>query len=249
MTRSSNDYSSYNPTITERIICTAAGTVLGALTGFTFYENIVPAALTAIIGIFAANRVYVRFRIESRKKKLLLQFRDMLESLSVSIGAGSNIQNAFSAAGEDMEVRYGPESVIAQELRRINAGVSANINIEKLLHDFGERSGIEDIRSFSAVFETCYRLGGSIRDVVNMTCRVIRDKIDVRQEILTVVSAKKSEQNAMLVMPVIFTILLKSMGAGVADMTSANGIIATTIALMLFSAAYLISRRILRIEL
>jgi len=243
------DYLSYRPKTTEKAACAAAGTVLGAVTGYIFYESLLPAALAAIVGVFAADRFYVRYRTESRRKKLILQFRDMLESLSASIGAGSNIQNAFAAAGEDMEIRYGPESEIARELRRINAGVSANVNIEKLLCDFAERSGIEDIRSLAAVFETCHRLGGSIGDVVKMTCRVIRDKIDIRQEILTVVSAKKTEQNAMLVMPVVFTVLLKSMGAGVADMTSANGVLATTLALILFAAAYFISGRIMRIEL
>lgn len=242
------DYSVYKPGKQERIACSAAGFLLGVLTGYTFYENLPVTLIASVFGIVAANRYYVRIRKESRRKKLILQFRDMLESLSTSIGAGSNIPDSFAAAAEDMEIRHGAESLIVGELGRINAGLSAGMSIEKLLREFGERSGIDDIRVFAAVFETCYRLGGNIRDIVNMTCRTICEKLDIRREILTAVSAKKSEQNAMLVMPVVFTVLLKCMGAGVADMASASGVFSTTAALLLFAVAYLAGRRILSIE-
>jgi tight adherence protein B len=97
-----------------------------------------------------------------------------------------------------MAAQHGEDGYIILELKIINAEIAGNENIELLLKDLGERSGIEDIKSFANVFETCYRLGGNIKDVVSMTCQVIRDKIDTRQEIRTVVSAKESNKTLCL---------------------------------------------------
>ena len=81
-----------------------------------------------------------------------------------------------------------------------------------------------------------------------MTCRVICDKIEISQEIMTLVSAK-AEQYTMLVMPILFVLLLKGLGPGITDMTSLSGRIASTIALALFATAHCVSRKILRIAL
>lgn len=244
---SRTDYSSYHPNIAEKLICSIMGFASGAFVGYTFYEHAIAAIIGAVAASVYVNIQYVKYRTASVKKKLILQFRDMLESLTSSVSAGSNTRNAFLSAHADMHSQHGEESYIVRELQLINRGVMSNENLEQLLMSFGERSGLPDIMGFANVFETCYRLGGNINDVISMTCRVICDKIEVRQEIMTVVSAKKAEQYAMLVMPIVFVLLLKGLGAGVADMASASGRVASTIALALFATAHFISGRILRI--
>lgn len=248
MSTSNLDYSSYHPSVIEKILCSIAGFAAGAFVGYTFFEHVIASVIGAVATAYYFNVQYVKYRIESVKKRLILQFRDMLESLASSVSAGSNIINAFSSAYVDMKNQHGEESYIVRELQTINRGVMANKNLEELLMSFGERSGLPDIMGFASVFETCYRLGGNINEAINMTCRVICEKIEVRQEIMTLVSAKKVEQYTMFVMPIIFVLLLKGLGAGVADMDSTIGRVASTIALALFAAAYYISGRILRIE-
>lgn len=246
---SRENYESYNASSTVYAFCAIVGAAAGFAVGYAFYEYLPVAAAAAIACAFTSIRIYREMRAERRKRRLLLQFRDMLESLSVSLGAGANIRSAFRSAEEDMEAQYGGASDILRELRTIHAGLDANENIEQLLSDFGARSGLEDIRSFACVFETCFRRGGNIREIVQLTCAVIGDKIDIRQEIRTVVSAKKTEQNAMLVMPVVFVVLLKAAGAGMSDPASPTGIAATSIAVVLFAVSYLLGKKILQIEL
>lgn len=249
MTRAEINCSKYDPTLAERLLCSFAGAAAGGFVGYVFYEHIIAIIAGAAAGIVYINKLYIKNRTEAVRKKLLLQFRDMLESLSSSVSAGSNIHTAFITAQKDMESLHGCDSLIARELRHINDGVSANQNIEKLLSDLGARSGLREIQSFANVFETCNRLGGNILEISNMACQIICDKIEVEQEILTVVSAKKAEQLAMLAMPIVFVVLLKWLGAGIADMSSAAGRISSTVALVLFALSYLISGRILRIGL
>ena len=57
---------------------------------------------------------------------------------------------------------YGEESDIVRELELICTGLNNNINIEVLLTDFAERSGLDDVMSFANVFEVCNRQGGDL---------------------------------------------------------------------------------------
>lgn len=242
-------YNLYNPTLKTRTLCHLIGAGLGYAASYLFYSNLVISGLVAVICAVVTYPLYKSKYIERRRTKLLTEFRDLLGSLSSSLGAGENVRNAFKSAEEDMLLRHGKESLIWAEVKLINVGLEVNCNIEDLLMDFGERSGLDDIDSFACVFETCYRRGGNIREVVNSTSRILCDKIDIQQEIRVLISGKKSEQNVMLVMPTVFTAILKWSGAGIVDLNSAAGFGSTTVALALFAIAYLISKRILNISI
>lgn len=244
-----DDYSVYEMKIYEKVLYFVLAAAAGAAVGYIFYESVVLAAIAAVICGLVFVPVRKKQIIAKRQQKLLLQFKDMLDSLSTSIGAGSNVQDAFESAAHDMKMQYSEDSDIYRELRIIMSGLHNNINIEALLLDFGDRSQLPDIISFANVFDTCYRKGGNIRDVLKNTYRILCDKIDISLEIKTMVSSKTSEQNIMLVMPVIFVFLLKQMGSDVINLTSRTGRISTTIAVLMFAAAYWLSKKILNIKI
>lgn len=243
------DYGRYQFSKGEHILYFLIGVIGGFSIGYIFYESLI---LSMIVGIIV-GLIFVPVRrkqiIQKRKDTLLGQFKDMLESISTSLGAGNNIQDAFVSAQEDAEMQYGDESYIYKELDIINQGVKNNINIEELLLDFGDRSQIADITNFANVFETCYRKGGNIKEVLKNTYFIICDKIDIALEIKTVVASQKNEQNIMMAMPVIFVLLFKLLGSEIIDLTSVTGRISTTIAIICFAVAYALSKKILDIKL
>ncbi len=244
-----DDYSVYEMKPWEKVLYFVLAAVVGFVVGYIFYESVILSAIAAVVCGFVFVPVRRKQIIEKRKQKLLLQFKDMLDSLSTSIGAGSNIQDAFQSAAHDMEMQYTAESDIYKEVKIILAGMANNINVEALLMDFGDRCQLQDVISFANVFDTCYRKGGNIRDVLKNTYRILCDKIDISLEIKTMVSSKTSEQNIMLVMPVIFVYLLKQMGSDVINLSSSTGRISTTIAVVMFAAAYWLSKKILDIKI
>lgn len=242
------DYSIYKFSILEYISYTVLGASIGVALGYLFYENLIVCIIAATLCAISIIPIRRRQIIEKRRKKLLLEFKDALESLSTSIGAGNNIQDSFRYAEADMITQYLSDSLISKELHIINTGIANNINVEELLLDFGERSDIEDIKSFATVFETCYRQGGDMKEVIKNTHQIIVEKIEISLEIQTLVSSKVGEQNIMLLMPVIFVILFKSMGRDMIDLTSGKGLMSTTLALIIFAASYFISKKILDIK-
>lgn len=244
-----SDYEVYSFRPVERIIYILLGALAGGVVSFVFYENLIVSSLVGAVGALVYPRIRKKQLIAKRKERLLLQFRDCLECLSTSLGSGSNVPQAFQAAANDMSIQYGVDSDIYREVTIINSGIDGNVNVERLLMDFGERSGQEDIKNFADVFEVCYRKGGNIREIVKSTYQIICDKVDVQLEINTAVASKKIEQNAMLVMPVVFIFLLKMMGSDMIDLHSLQGVLSTTAGLVCFIVAFLVGKKILKIDL
>lgn len=63
------------------------------------------------------------------------------------------------------------------------------------------------------------------------------------------VAGQKNEMNIMLVMPVLFIIVMKSMGGGLIDLSTPVGLLSVTGALAIFIAAYFAGQWITNIKL
>ena len=152
-----------------------------------------------------------------------------------------------AAQGEMIQL-YGPESDIAREMQIINVGLQHNLNIEDLLLNFADRSGLDDVNSFANVFDVCNRKGGNLQQIVGDTRKIINDKIDMEMEIQTMVAASKNELNIMMVMPLIIMLSMRGFGESMTGNSLAN-IVIKLAALAIFAAAYVIGKRMIEIKL
>ncbi len=261
------NYRVYYMSIPERILYFLLSFAAGAFVGYLFYGGVgvdefgAPTRFTYIwntvimtaAGLVTA-KVFFPIRIEqlrtARQNKLKSQFRDMLEAVTTSLGAGKNVQESFLAAYDDLKNQYEQGAYILNELREINNGLANGINVERLLASFGVRSGCEDIEDFANVFEICFRKGGNIRETVRITYEIISDKMAVAEEIQTVVSGSKSQQTLMLFMPVILIALIKMTSADfAANFVTPVGLMATTAGIVIFAASYFVGRKVLDIKI
>ena len=238
----------------------------GAVVGYLFYGGIGsdiygnPTKLThilnALISISAGVVCGIAFipirtkQIIAKKQRMLnTQFRDFLESFNTSLGAGKNVPGSFQSSYEDLKIQYDEGSFILKELEIVLSGLNDNFAIEELLADFGDRSGNEDIGSFANVFKICYRKGGNIKETIRSTHSILNDKMEIGEDIETVVTSNKTEQNLMLVMPVALIGMIKMMSPDfAANFSTLTGILSTTVAIAMFAFAYYIGRQILDIK-
>ncbi len=243
------DYNIYFTSVKEKILWFFIGMVVSGAVLYIFYERI----LVSVIAGAVCGFVFIPMRtgqvIRKRQQRLTTQFRGLLDALSTSIGAGKNMFDAFASAADDLAVQFSADADIVEEVRIIRMGLNNNIQIEDLLLNFAERSGLEDIYNFANVFATCYKKGGNIKDVIKNTATILGDKIEIQMELETMVSGQKNEQNIMLVMPVAFILLMKSMGGDLIDLQSPIGLLSVSISLVIFAASYFVSRKILDIKL
>ena len=242
-----DDYNVYYPDKKERILWFIIGMIVAGAVLYIFYEKPVISVIFGVVFGFAFIPIRTKQVIKKRKKKLTTQFRSLLDALSTSIGAGRNMYDSFSAAADDLAVQY-EDADIVNEVRIIKTGLDNGIQIEDLLLNFADRSGIEDIRNFANVFATCYKKGGNIKDVIKNTTKIIGDKIEIQMELETMVAGTKNEMNVMLVLPVIFIIVMKTMGGEMIDLKSGIGMVSVTIALAVFIIAFFVGKKITNIH-
>lgn len=260
------NYREYYMSAAEKIGAFLIAFVVGVAVSYVFYGNLAlddygnPTTTTMILNIvilgvcgLAAGIFFLPIRekalLEKRRKQLRNQFRDLLDSLVTSINAGQNITDAFSSAYEDMRTQHGEDSYIAREVSTILGGIVNNANIEDMILDLGERSGLDDISSFGTTFQTCYRKGGNIKDIMTSTHEVISSKMKIEEEITTKLSSNTNEQYIMLVMPVVIVAVIKNMGSGATNQyATPTGIVTTTVCIAIFIAAFLIGRKISQIN-
>ena len=136
------------------------------------------------------------------------------------------------------------------EFAVIRNGVSLNRPIEELLYDFALRSDTDEIRSFAEVFSIAGKTGGSLTEITERTVSVIREKMEVAEEIQNITASKRFEQKVMLLIPFFLIIYLDVTSPGFLDpmYETAAGRAIMTGCLILMAASWLLSKKILCIK-
>ena len=259
------NYKVYNMTKTEKILYFLLAFVVGAAVGYLFYGGIgkdefnQPTTVTWVLNIIiptaiglVAGKLFVPMRRKSivakQKKELSHQFRDMLDALTTSIGAGKNVNDSFFGVYDDLKLQYDSDAFILKELEVIISGIHNNVAIEDILEDFGRRS--DNIMSFANVFKISYRKGGNIKEIIRNTHSILNDKMEISEDIETLVTSNKLEQNIMIAMPIVLIAVIKMMSPEFANnFVTPTGIISTTVSLIIFVVAYFIGKAVLDIKL
>ena len=219
------------------------------LVAYVFYRNLI--AFAVLIPGFIP---YARFRLaqaeRDRRSLLSMQFRESILAVSTALNAGYSIENAFIEAYHDMKEMYGDEAPITREYHMIVQRLRDNEQIEYIIRDLGRRSGIEDINDFAAVFEAAKRIGGDMTKIIKRASANISEKIDVKREIETSMSARRLELRVMEIVP--FGILLY-LQTGSSEFISVlyqdlTGRILMTAALAVYIAGVLMAEKIIDIE-
>lgn len=232
-------------------ICLLAGSVLLlALLGILFYDSLWASLILSPLLwlIFKRDREKKK---DLRRKELNREFREGILAVSGALAAGYSVENAFSEALKDLQYLYGREHLIVREFQYIVSGIGMNQTVEELLYDFARRSGLEDVQIFAEVFAVCKRTGGNLKEVISDTAARIGDKIDIRREIDTFLSAKRFEQKVMNLMPAAILVYVRVTSPDFLEGLYGNpaGIAVMTVCLAVYGGAYALSQKLLRIEL
>ncbi|MBQ5320065.1 MAG: type II secretion system F family protein [Oscillospiraceae bacterium] len=240
------DYNkSYMTPIQHLLVYIACVIVLTCVLWVFYHSFVIPFIIAAICGVFVEKQIAEK-KINSRKKQLRLQFKDMLQSMSVSISAGGTELSALESAYKELMLTYNENADIMVELNTILLKYkNGGIPLRDLFADFGQRSGIDDIESFAAIFEVIEGKSNRFGEIIRDTYQIISDKIEIEQEIETTITSAKSEAYIMLIMPVVITQAMSMMGS---DLTGGlyhnpGGIIIATIAVVIFLISFLLSQK------
>lgn len=243
------NYNSYHYSFGENVFITLQGVLIIMVLGYVFYQSIFGMILLSPI-ILLIRRIQRKRKIEKRKWQLNIEFREAILSLSAALSAGYSVENAFEEAFRDLKLLYGENALIMQELSYLINQIRMNITTERALMEFGQRSGIEDIICFAEIFATAKRTGGDLIKIIKTTSNTISDKIEVKREILTLLSAKRYEANIMRMIPIVIIFYLQLSSPDFLKPLYHNlfGILVMTVLFIIYIGAYYLIEKIIAIE-
>lgn len=233
----------------NELLKTAAVSLAVMFIIYLFYRSaFVLLALPPVVWII--HRELRKDRMIKNKNMLTVQFKDMLVSLTAALRAGYSVENGLRETLREMRITHGEGSEICRELllmlNQLNVGLSA----EEVFREFGERSDIEDIKTFAEIFSAAKRGGGDMVEIFRKTAADISEKTDTGAEIGVLISAKKLERNIMLLMPPAIIVYIDLTSSDLLDPLYGNaaGVAIMTTCLALYGAAWALSGKIIKIE-
>lgn len=244
------DYDHYSMSVRERASCILTAGIAIFAAGYIFYRSI-PVSLFFVPLALVYPNLRKKEIIKKRKYELNLQFREALYSIATSLSAGKSIESAFKDSQKELSIQYpDPETYILEELRLINQRIEMNETIEEAMADFSARSHLEDVGSFTEVFSICKRTGGNLVHVVKNTVEIISEKMDVKQEIDILLTEKRLEYKVLNLIPAFIVLMLSTSAEEFMApvFTEPLGKAAMSVSLLLFASAFVISKKIMDIE-
>ncbi|MDF2531859.1 MAG: hypothetical protein K0Q65_1440 [Clostridia bacterium] len=219
------------------------------LIGIIFYRSIVLALLLTPLSFFYP-KIRTKQIIEKRKRELKLQFKDALQSLSSSLHAGKSFELAMKSAIADLLIQYESDTYIIREFEIILRKLESNDTIERAFKEFAGRAGLEEIQSFAEILEICKRSGGNLITAIKSSTDIIADKIEVLNDISSILAEKKLEQNILSIMPLALILMLSVSAEDFMQpvFTEVIGRIVMSFSMILFAVAYFIAEKITNIE-
>ena len=141
--------------------------------------------------------------------------------------------------------------MISREIRLILRKVKMNHPIEEAMKNFADRSGLEDVRNFTEVFTAARKSGGELMKIISRTAEIIGEKIRMREEILTMTSARRMEQKIMSAIPILLVMYIEWTSPGFFDILYGTmmGRVIMTCCLGFYCLANRLSAAFLNIEM
>jgi len=244
------DYSVYIMSKREKVLYILAAACVIFVVGMIFYQNIILSLILSLAALWFP-KIRTKQIIRRRQSELNTQFKDLLYSLSSSMSAGRSLEMAFRDARRDLAVLYPDEETpIMQETAYIIRCISMNMTVENAISQFAARAHLEDIENFADIIRICKRSGGNLIEVIHSTSQMISDKIETKNEIETVITAKKFESRILTCTPIVMVAILSSSSPDYMEpvFNTPVGAIVMTVAIIMFAIAFFIGEKIMNIE-
>lgn len=216
--------------------------------GFLFYDSLL-AGLILSPYIFFHMKKRVKFFEMRRKEKIEVSFADAMQAVVSGLVAGYSIENAFREAVQELENVYGKRADIYVYFSRMVSKMGLNTNVEDAFGEFADEVGVEEISRFSEVLSYAKNTGGNLISIIKDTTDSISEKIEVKRDIATVISAKRLEQKIMTVVPAGIIVYMRTTSGEMFDVLYGNafGMLVMSVCLGIFLVANLWANKLVDI--
>lgn len=217
--------------------------------GYIFYNSLWVGLVFFPYIFLHVKKGMERYRIK-QQERIAVEFKDGMQAVVSSLTAGYSIENSFRESLEELRMIYGTKTLIYKGFSRIVNRLNINMNIEDAFDEFAKECGVEEIDIFAQILHYAKRSGGNLIEIIRSTTETISEKIDVKREIRTIISAKQFEQSIMNYVPMGIILYMRVSAPGMFEKVYGNvaGVIIMTGCLLVYFLARIIAEKIVDIK-
>lgn len=192
-----------------KVVLLCVGLVLGGgtivfLNGFSQKALIRSVLFSGVM--FYLPDIILWFIARKRKEVIFLSLPDVLDLMVVCVEAGLGLDQAMRRVSEEMKKTY---RVICDELALCNFQMQMGRARNEVLHELGQRTGVDDLRALASILIQADKFGSS----VGQALRVQSDSMRTRRKQLAEEKAAKTAVQlifplVLFIFPGIFVVLV-----------------------------------------
>lgn len=162
-------------------------------------------SLAALAGYLGPSLALDRI-VRKRRDEYRVGFPDFMDLLVVCADAGLGMEGALERVGRELADSY---PALAQNIHITNLEVRAGRSLTEALEHFGDRLGLDEVRSFATLIQQSDELGSSITDALRVYSEDMRHKrLSLAEEKAYSLPVKLSVPLMICVFPVLFVVIL-----------------------------------------
>lgn len=180
-----------------------------------------PAIAIAFIFIafaFFLPNLWLRSKITARQQLVSDALPDSMDLLVTCVEAGLSLDAAMGRVAQELEL---VAPVLAQELKQTLLEIQAGVRRSDAFHRLSNRTGVEDLRTLSAMIIQTEMFGTSVSRALRVHAEGMRTKrMQLAEEKAAMVSVKMTIPLIMCILPSLFAVVL---GPAIAMITKRMG--------------------------
>ena len=188
--------------------------------GMSTQKSILSVLIPGAIGYYLP-KYWITKRVQKREEEITQGFPDALDLMLVCVEAGQSLDQAIIRVAKEIRASY--ES-LADEFEIVAYEMKAGKDKVKVLKDFGERCGVQDVNSFVTVLIQSATFGTSIAEALRIYAEEMRDKRVMRaEEKANKLPTKLTLGTMMFCVPPLLIILIGPSVYGISQTLSGGG--------------------------
>jgi tight adherence protein C len=132
----------------------------------------------AIMGLYLPN-LWISARASRREQQVINGFPDALDLMLVCVEAGLGMEAALDRVGREMTLSH---PLVSELLGTVVLELRAGRSREEALRRMGEKTGVDEIKSFATLMIQSDKLGSSIATTLRIYASEMREKRKMRAE-------------------------------------------------------------------
>lgn len=173
---------------------------LMSLIAILFYADVRMIPIVIPFGVF-----YYRHCMEEllakKKQYFERQFHDALQTLEAHLNVGYSMENAIKETKRELLLLYKSSEAIVKEFTYMSRQLNLNVTAEQVWKSFADRVSLPSVDNFVVVLVQAKRSGGDSISIIKKTVCHLSERAEIKEEIETIVAARKLEFQIMTIIP------------------------------------------------